>query len=202
LATIYDLKPQFQALLRPIAAWLVRAGVTANAVTVAALLLSIAQGAWLALEPGEALPLLCLPVTLFLRMALNAIDGLMAKEHAMASPQGAVLNELSDVIADAALYLPFALISGVNAPLVVLVVVTGIVAEMTGALGPLIKAPRRYDGPFGKSDRALGFGLLAVLLGLGLAPGLWTSIYLGLLLALSAYTVINRARRIVAEARA
>jgi CDP-diacylglycerol--glycerol-3-phosphate 3-phosphatidyltransferase len=200
LATIYDLKPKFQALLRPVAAALVRARVSANTVTIAALLLSVAQGAWLALEPGAALPLLLLPVTLFARMALNAVDGLMAKKHAMASPQGAVLNELSDVIADAALYLPFALIPGVNAPLVVLVVVTGIVAEMTGALGPMIKVPRRYDGPFGKSDRALAFGLLAVLLGLGLAPGLWTSIYLGILLALSAYTVLNRARRIVADA--
>ena len=200
MATIYDLKPKFQALLRPIAAWLARAGVTANGVTVAALLLSVAQGAWLALAPGEALPLLLLPVTLFVRMALNAIDGLMAKEHDLATPQGAVLNELSDVIADAALYLPFALIPGVNASLVVLVVVTGIIAEMAGALGPLIKAPRRYDGPFGKSDRALAFGLLAVLLGLGLAPGLWTSVYLGILLALSVCTVINRARRIVAEA--
>jgi CDP-diacylglycerol--glycerol-3-phosphate 3-phosphatidyltransferase len=200
LATIYDLKPKFQALLRPVAAALARAGVSANTVTIAALLLSVAQGVWLAFEPGGALPLLLLPVTLFVRMALNAVDGLMAKKHAMASPQGAVLNELSDVIADAALYLPFALIPGVNAPLVVLVVVTGIVAEMTGALGPMIKVPRRYDGPFGKSDRALAFGLLAVLLGLGLAPGLWTSIYLGILLALSAYTVLNRARRIVADA--
>jgi len=200
LATIYDLKPKFQALLRPIAAWLARAGVTANAVTVAALLLSVAQGAWLALAPGEALPLLLLPVTLFVRMALNAIDGIMAKEHGMATPRGAVLNELSDVIADAALYLPFALIPGVSASLVVLVVVTGIIAEMAGGLGPLIKAPRRYDGPFGKSDRAFAFGLLAVLLGVGLAPGLWTSVYLGILLALSVCTVINRARRIVAEA--
>ncbi len=201
MATIYDLKPKFQALLRPVAAWLVQAGVSANAVTIAALVLSAAQGAWLAFEPGAALPLLLLPVTLFVRMALNAVDGLMAKEHGMITPQGAVLNELSDVIADAALYLPFALIPGVNAPLVVLVVVTGIVAEMTGALGPLIKASRRYDGPFGKSDRALGFGLLAVLLGFGIAPGLWTGVYLGILLALSAYTVVNRARRIVAEAK-
>lgn len=188
-------------MLRPVAAALARAGVSANTVTIAALLLSVAQGAWLAFEPGAALPLLLLPVTLFVRMALNAVDGLMAKEHDMASPRGAVLNELSDVNADAALYLPFALIPGVNAPLVVLVVVTGIVAEMAGALGPMIKAPRCYDGPFGKSDRALGFGLLAVLLGLGLEPGLWTGIFLGILLALSAYTVLNRARRIAADAR-
>jgi len=201
LATIYDLKPKFQALLRPIAAWLARGGVTANAVTVAALVLSVAQGAWLALAPGEAWPLLLLPVTLFVRMALNAIDGLMAKEHGMATPRGAVLNELSDVIADAVLYLPFALIQGVNVPLVVLVVVTGIIAEMAGALGPLIRAPRHYDGPFGKSDRAVAFGLLAVLLALGVASGLWTSVYLGILLALSVCTVINRARRIVADSK-
>jgi CDP-diacylglycerol--glycerol-3-phosphate 3-phosphatidyltransferase len=201
LATIYDLKPKFQACLRPAAAWLARAGVSANAVTVAALVLSVAQGAWLALQPGAALPLLVLPVTLFVRMALNAIDGLMAKEHDLASPEGAVLNELSDVVADAALYLPFALIPGVNAALVVLVVVAGIIAEMAGALGPLINAPRRYDGPLGKSDRALAFGLLAVLIGIGFAPGRWTSVYLAILLALSAITVINRARRIVAEAR-
>ena len=201
MATIYDLKPKFQALLRPAAAWLAGAGVTANAVTVAALLLSIAQGAWLALQPGAALPLLVLPVTLFVRMALNAIDGIMAKEHGLASASGAVLNELSDVIADAALYLPFALIPGVGAPLVVLVVVAGIIAEMAGALGPLIKAPRCYDGPFGKSDRALAFGLLAVLLGLGVLPNPLSSLYLALLLVLSVSTVCNRARRIVAEAK-
>jgi len=134
------------------------------------------------------------------RMALNAIDGIMAKEHDQATAHGAVLNELSDVISDAVLYLPFALIQGISAGLVALVVVAGIIAEMAGALGPLIKASRRYDGPLGKSDRAFAFGLLAVLLGIGFAPGLWTSIYLAVLLALSARTVVNRARRIVAEA--
>jgi len=201
LATIYDLKPRFQALLRPVSDALVRAGLSANDVTLGALLLSAAHGAWLALMPNSRWPLLLLPVTLFLRMAFNAIDGMMAKEHGQASAAGAVLNELSDVIADAALYLPFALIPGLNAALVVPVVVTGVIAEMAGALGPMIGAARRYDGPLGKSDRAFAVGLLAVLLGIGIAPGLWSTLYLAALLLLSALTVLNRARSIVAEAK-
>jgi hypothetical protein len=99
LPTIYDLKPRFQALLRPACAWLVGAGATANVVTIAALLLSLAQGSCIALAPQSRWPLLVLPVTLILRMALNALDGMMAREHGQASPAGAVLNELSDVIA-------------------------------------------------------------------------------------------------------
>ena len=201
LATIYDLKPRFQALLRPLSDALASAGVSANAFTVAALLLSFAHGAWLAVFPSSPWPLLLLPVTLFVRMALNAIDGMMAKEHGQASPQGAVLNELSDVIADAALYLPFALVPGVKGGLVVVVVVMSIVAEMAGTLGPMLGTSRRYDGPFGKSDRAFAFGLLAVLLGLGLVPGTWTTLYLSALLLLGIVTVLNRARSVVKGAK-
>jgi CDP-diacylglycerol--glycerol-3-phosphate 3-phosphatidyltransferase len=201
LPTIYDLKPKFQALLRPICVALVRAGLTANAVTGAALALSMAHGAWLALYPGSRWPLLLLPVTLFIRMALNAIDGMMAREHGQASPTGAVLNELSDVVADAALYLPFALIPGVDGQLVVLVVIAGIVAEMAGALGPMLGGIRQYNGPLGKSDRAFAFGLLAVLLGLGLKPGTWSTIYLSALLLLGIVTVLNRARSVVNGAK-
>lgn len=200
MATIYDLKPRFQKLLRPLAGALAKRGIRANDVTLGALVLSIAQGVWLAMMPASRWPLLVLPVTLFLRMAFNAIDGLMAKEHGQATPGGAVLNEISDVVADAALYLPFALIAGVNAPLVVLVAVAGIVAEMTGALGPMIGAARNYAGPFGKSDRAFAFGLLAVLIGVGLTPGLWSTLYLAALLLLSALTVLNRARAIITQA--
>jgi len=200
LATIYDLKPKFQALLRPLADALARAGVSANGVTLAALALSLAHGAWLALAPQSRWPFLLLPVTLFVRMALNALDGMMAREHGMASPAGAVLNELGDVISDAALYLPFALVAGVNAALVVLVVILAIIGEMAGALGPLLGAPRRYDGPLGKSDRAFAFGLLAVLIGVGLTPGSWTTLYLAVLLVLGGLTIVNRARSIVAGA--
>lgn len=189
-------------MLRPIADSLAQAGVTANSATVAALVLSLAHGAWLALQPDSRLPFLLLPVTLFLRMALNAIDGMLAREHDMKSPLGAVLNELSDVISDAALYLPFALVAGINAPLVVLVVIAAIIGEMAGALGPMLGNARAYDGPLGKSDRAFDFGLLAFLLGLGLHPGRWTTIYLAALLVLGALTIVNRARSIVAAAQA
>ena len=43
--TIYDLKPAFQNLLRPLTNALARAGMTANQVTVAVTLLSIVVGA-------------------------------------------------------------------------------------------------------------------------------------------------------------
>ena len=201
LATIYDCKPRFQALLRPVAKRVARAGVSANGVTLFALVFSLAHGAWLALQPNAALPFLLLPITLFLRMALNAIDGMMAREYGLASPQGALLNELSDVVADAALYLPFALVAGVNAPLVVLAVVCGIVGEMAGALGPMLGTERRYDGPLGKSDRAFAFGLLGFLIGAGVKPGVWATAYLALLLVLSSLTIMNRARSILASAR-
>ena len=80
MASIYDLKPKFQGLLRPLTNALARAGVTANQVTLAAMLLSLAVGAAMALRPSAGV-LLLVPLTLFLRMALNAIDGMLAREH-------------------------------------------------------------------------------------------------------------------------
>lgn len=200
MATIYDLKPRFQALLRPVCGALARAGVTANQVTVAAALLSAAGGAAILWLPEARWPLLALPVVLFLRMALNAIDGMLAREHDMESRLGAVLNEVGDVVADAMLYIPLAAVPGVPGWLVAGLVMAGILVEMTGVVGIQIGASRRYDGPVGKSDRAFIFGLLAFLLGIGIGAGVWVDILLGLALALSGITVINRTRNALAEA--
>lgn len=202
MVTIYDLKPRFQALLRPLCGALAAAGVTANQVTVAAALLSALAGAAVLWQPEAHWPLLMLPAALFVRMALNAIDGMLAREHDMKSRLGAVLNELGDVIADAVLYLPLAVVPGVPAWLVAGVVIAGILVEMTGVVGIQIGASRRYDGPMGKSDRAFLFGLVAFLLGIGVDAGPWTEMLLGAGLALSLLTVMNRARRALAEAEA
>lgn len=200
MASIYDLKPAFQNLLRPATAGLAAVGITANQVTLFAAVLSAAAGGWIALQPMSAAPLLCLPLVLFVRMALNAIDGMLAREHHMQSNLGAVLNELGDVLADSLLYLPLALVPGVPAMLIVLIVLVSVISEMTGVVAVQIGASRRYDGPMGKSDRAFFFGALGLALGLGLRPGPWLNIICALVLLALAMTVVNRARRALAEA--
>lgn len=200
MASIYDLKPKFQALWRPLVRWLARVGVTANQVTVLAALLSIAVGGWVAYCPASRAALAAVPVLLFVRMALNAIDGMLAREHDQKSRLGAVLNEVGDVVSDAALYLPFALVAGFQPALVVAIVVLAVISEMTGVVGLQIGASRRYDGPMGKSDRAFVFGALALLIVCGVPTGRWLMVVLGIVVALLVLTIVNRARRALAEA--
>jgi CDP-diacylglycerol--glycerol-3-phosphate 3-phosphatidyltransferase len=201
MATIYDLKPAFQNRLRPLTHWLAGRGFTANQVTLAALVLSIMTGVILT-TIGRTQPkiYLMLPIVLFIRMALNAIDGMLAREHRMQSSLGAVLNELSDAVSDAALYLPFALIPGVSPVLVVLTVVGALLTEMAGVVAVQIGAARNYDGPMGKSDRAFVFGSVGLALGAGMTPGIWLDGLVGVVLALTALTVVNRSRRALQDA--
>jgi len=195
VASIYDLKPRFQALLRPLTNWLAGRGVTANQVTLAAVLLSLATGALVVADPSSRIVLLSVPAVLFLRMALNAVDGMLAREHGMKTRLGAVLNELGDVVADAGLYLPLALVPGVSAIGVTLVALLGIISEMAGVVAVQIGADRRYDGPLGKSDRAFAFGCVFFLLGCGVEPGKWLDVVWWIMAALSAVTIVNRSRR-------
>ena len=192
--TIYDLKPAFQALLRPVCRALVRAGVTANQVTIVAMLISLIVGAVFALNVGDGWAALLIPVWLFLRMALNAIDGMMAREHDMQSALGGFLNELTDVISDAFLYLPFALVVGISGELILFIVFASLLVEMTGVVAVQVGASRRYDGPMGKSDRAFVFGLLGLLIGLGVPLQPWVNPALLIVAALAVWTIINRIR--------
>ncbi|MGH8791493.1 MAG: CDP-alcohol phosphatidyltransferase family protein [Stackebrandtia sp.] len=199
MASVYQLKPAFQRLLRPAVGLLARIGVTANAVTLAAAALSVAVGGCVAIWPRDAWPLLLLPAFLVLRMALNAVDGMLAREHGQQSRLGAILNELGDVVSDSALYLPLALVAAFDPTLVVLIVVLAVVSEMTGVLGPQVGASRRYDGPMGKSDRALAFGAFGLWTGLGLPTGVWLRAALALVALLLIVTVANRAYRALRE---
>jgi CDP-diacylglycerol---glycerol-3-phosphate 3-phosphatidyltransferase len=195
VASIYELKPRFQSLLRPSTTWLAARGVTANQVTLAAALLSMMAGAAVAMSPNSPATLLLVPGTLFVRMALNAIDGMLAREFDMKSKLGAVLNEIGDVVSDAAIYLPLALVDGMPKALLISVVVLGIVGEMAGVVAIQVGAERRYDGPLGKSDRAFAFGLISFLLACGLHPGPWLAVMLAIMTLLAALTIFNRSRR-------
>ncbi len=196
--TIYDLKPRFQALLRPLVRALFRMGVTANGVTLTAVLLSLLTGALTVWIDDQRVWLL-VPIVLLVRMALNAIDGMLAREFRQQSRLGAILNELGDVVSDAALYLPFATLLHFGWPAVSLVVLLAAFTEFAGVLGQTIGATRRYDGPFGKSDRAFAFGVLGLAVGLGLKPAGWLQAVFPVMAVLLTWTVVNRCRRALAE---
>ncbi len=199
MPSIYDLKPAFQNLLRPLVKTLASGGITANQITILAMIISFLAGGLIAMYPNQHHVLLLIPIILFIRMALNAIDGMLAREHNMKTPLGAILNELGDVLSDAALYLPLCFIAGVNAIWVVLIVILAIISEMTGIVAIQIGATRRYDGPMGKSDRAFVFGGIGLLLGLGVNLQSWLDYLWIIVLLLLILTIINRAHKALAE---
>lgn len=199
MPSIYELKPAFQNLLRPIARQLANAGITANQVTVTGFILSFVLGGLIWLNPQNLHLLLVVPAFQFFRMGLNAIDGMLAREFNMKTPLGAILNELTDVLADSVLYYPFYKVLPSGNELVAPVIILSIIAEMTGVIGIQIGASRRYDGPFGKSDRAFVFSLIALLLGLGFNISSAMTFVFGAMIVLSIMTIINRAQKALAE---
>ncbi|MBX3568622.1 MAG: CDP-alcohol phosphatidyltransferase family protein [Rhizobiaceae bacterium] len=192
MATLYDLKPAFQARLRPLVENLAARGITANQVTLAAAALSLATAGLLAAFPLSRPVYLLVPLVLFLRMALNAVDGMLAREHGQASRLGMYLNELCDVVSDTALILAFAAVPGFGVWGVVAFAVCALVSEYAGVLGVAAGVGRNYAGPFGKSDRAFALGLIAVLLSLHFLVDTVAPLVFPALALLSMITVVNR----------
>jgi CDP-diacylglycerol---glycerol-3-phosphate 3-phosphatidyltransferase len=189
MPSIYDLKPRFQSLLRPAMHALAGAGISPNMVTVAAILGSALAG-WYA----ATYSLWVMPVWLFVRMALNALDGMMARELNRMSRLGAILNEVGDVVSDAALYFPLVLVTGVAQWPIVAFVFGATLTEFCGVLQQALTGVRRYEGPMGKSDRAFAVGLVAlVTLASPAVLTYWPWIF-GLLSVLTVVTCWNRLR--------
>jgi CDP-diacylglycerol--glycerol-3-phosphate 3-phosphatidyltransferase len=197
MPSLYDWKPAFQERLRPYAEQLHENGITPNQVTLAALALAAFEGALLLTWPGAWFPFLLLPIVLFVRLALNAIDGMIAREHGEETKSGKVLNELGDVLADGFLYLPLMAVPGAPETLIALAVLAGIATEFAGVIAEAMGAGRRYDGPFGKSERALAFGAAGLLLALGADAGWWFDLLMLVVILLSARTAWNRAEAAV-----
>lgn len=212
--SLYQLKSQFQDQLRPISDALVEQKVTANQVTVSAVVLSLGTAYVIAKPATEQQALwLLLPSSLFVRMALNAIDGMMAREHGQASRLGAVLNEVGDIVADTALIASLAphiangnlQASTVNLPNCISIhqrhiiglIALSISTELLGITSNTMLDIRANQGPLGKSDRAFLLGLLGAFMATKM-PIMLSHIKAGPLLilteALLLKTCLNRLR--------
>ena len=158
MISVYKLKPKFQQMLMPVLKVLNRIGITANQITLFSILFSfgIAVCFWYADEFNYLF--LALPIGLLLRMALNALDGMMARIYNQQSKLGEVLNEAGDIISDVMIFLPLVKYEN-NVKIVVAFIVLSILNELAGIAAKFIGGERRYDGPMGKSDRALLIGV-------------------------------------------
>ncbi|WP_201602491.1 alpha/beta fold hydrolase [Psychrobacter piscatorii] len=182
--SLYQLKSHFQDQLRPISNALVEQNITANQVTVSAVLLSVGTAYMIAKLAVEKQRLwLLLPSSLFVRMALNAIDGMMAREHNQASTLGAILNEVGDIVADTALLaslLPHVADQKSDASAISLsthqhtnnqqhifsLIALSISIELLGIASSAVLGSRANQGPLGKSDRAFVLGTLGAVMGI------------------------------------
>lgn len=197
--TLYQIKPAFQALLRPLMFWLHKKDITANHVTLAAMALSFVTCVVLAIFPQPGFFVL-LPIVLFIRMALNALDGMLARECHQQSRLGAILNESGDILSDLALYLPFMLLPDSNVILVMVMLFSAVMTEFCGVLAQTINGVRSYAGPLGKSDRALVFGAWGLVLALWPQLVQWNNLLWGIATLLLLWTVINRCKSALREA--
>ncbi|QOD13333.1 alpha/beta fold hydrolase [Psychrobacter sp. 28M-43] len=181
--SLYQLKTQFQNQLRPISNTLVEQNITANQVTVSAALLSVGTAYIIAKSAAEQQRLwLLLPSSLFVRMALNAIDGMMAREHGQTSRLGAVLNEVGDMVADTALLASLTphindkeqqtLIANLPTNIstsqhhITALIALSIGTELLGVTSNTMLGVRANQGPLGKSDRAFLLGMLGAFMGI------------------------------------
>lgn len=159
---IYSLKPAFRRALSPVARRMVRAGISADAITAAGLGFAVLAGlgVWLGREADAWL--LLVPVGAFLRTAANALDGMVAVATETARPLGDVFNEVADRAGDVAVLLPLALVPGVNDVLVGGTVAATLVVSYLGMAVKAAGGRRVYAGIMGKPDRMFLVGVAAI----------------------------------------
>lgn len=169
MSGLYSVKPWFVRSLSSVEDRLVRRGVSADALSFAAVLVSV--GAGTAIVAGYTVHawfwLLVAPLAIA-RLALNALDGSVARRSGTARPFGKVINELCDRVSDAFFVAP--LVIFVPAPLLVVAILVISLVSLAGLMGEVLGETRLTQGPMGKADRSLVLSLAAVAAGVTNVP--------------------------------
>ncbi|MDR3025920.1 CDP-alcohol phosphatidyltransferase family protein [Chryseobacterium sp.] len=200
MISVYKLKPKFQQLLTPVLLFFHRNKITANQITVSSVLLSVIIGILFWNADISKWFFLSLPIGLLIRMALNALDGMMARKFNQTSKLGEVLNEVGDVVSDVIIFFPLLKFQPESLYLIVVFIVLSIINEFAGLMGKIVGKERRYDGPMGKSDRALILGLYGLLIFFGVTITAVSQYIFGIIIVLLLISTYTRLKKSLNEA--
>jgi CDP-diacylglycerol---glycerol-3-phosphate 3-phosphatidyltransferase len=160
---IYQIKPRFQRALGGVEATLVRRRVHPDYLTIGALVLSVLGGIALWGSQWSRWVLLFIPVIAIGRTALNALDGLVARDTGLARPWGEVLNECCDRLADVALLGGASLAIGSDARLGAVTIVVMLLCSYLSIVSKAAGGKRQYGGIMGKADRMIFLSFASVI---------------------------------------
>ena len=161
--SIYKLKTKFQNLLMPICEKLVKLKITPNQITVTTVLLNIIFAGIIYKFSNFTYLFLIVLIFLFLRMALNALDGMIANKFNQKTKIGIFYNEAGDVVSDTVFFYVFLRVIRVNEMYNLLFIFLSALSEYIGVVAVRVDNKRHYEGPMGKSDRASLISLLAII---------------------------------------
>ena len=199
MISVYKLKPKFQELLTPILIFFNKKNITANQITIAAIILSIIIGILFWNADSSSWFFLSLPIGLLIRMALNALDGMMARRFNQTSRLGEVLNEVGDILSDVIIFFPLLKFQSESLYAIIIFIVLSVINEFAGLIGKVVGTARRYDGPMGKSDRALLLGLYGLLLFFGVNISNISIYIFAIIIALLAISTYTRLKKSLNE---
>ncbi|WP_197084073.1 MULTISPECIES: CDP-alcohol phosphatidyltransferase family protein [Sphingobacterium] len=193
------MKPKFQQLLMPILNFLHQRKITANQITIGSIVFSLIIALFFWYADRFPIFFLVLPIGLLFRMALNALDGMMARLFNQTSKTGEVLNEVGDIVSDVVLFFPLLKFHPESVYPIVAFIVLSVVNEFCGLIGKVIANDRRYDGPMGKSDRALLLGVYGILALLHISIVAISGYIFGVLCLLLLLSSVTRLRKALAH---
>lgn len=200
MISVYKLKPKFQQLLTPVLLFLHKNNITANQITIGSILLSAVIGVLFWNADISKWFFLSLPIGLLLRMAFNALDGMMARRFDQTSKLGEVLNEVGDIVSDIIIFFPLLKFQPESLYLIVIFIVLSIINEFAGLMGKVVGSERRYDGPMGKSDRALLLGLYGLIVFFGISISSVSKYIFGIIILLLFISIYTRLKKSLNEA--
>lgn len=187
---LYALKPWYADRLAGVRTLLVRHRVSPSVISVAGIGFALAAAAVIAFVRPHVLTGIVVGALLAGRLACANLDGGVARAAGRTSTAGAVLNEVSDRVADLVVVAAFA----AHGPLwlVATAALASTLPSWVALAGAAAGVRRIQGGPVGKTERC---ALAAVAAGTGLVP-----VVLGVLALGSFLTAVLRLVRVAREA--